>query len=90
MKAATRQPTAAEQAAVRQALDCGCKVDTSVITFFGKKRTTNVVKQEQIPSSAAPPEPMLSQTNLPEGPLPSSLKIPRQNEEMVEDDEKFC
>lgn len=90
MKSETRQPTAAEQAAVRQALDCGCKVDTSVITFFGKKRTTDVAKQKLTPFSATPPEPIHLQTNLPKGLLPSSLKIPRQNEAIVEDHETFC
>ncbi len=90
MKSETRKPSAAEQAAVRDALNCGCKVDTSVITFFGKKRTTDVDKQKQSPLTATPPQSTQSQINLPEGPLPSSLKISTQNDEIIEENETFC
>ena len=38
MKTEAFKPSAADQAAVRAALDCGCKIDTSAISFFGKKR----------------------------------------------------
>ena len=41
MKSEPFKPSVADKAAVSLALDSCCKVDTSVITFFGKKRNKN-------------------------------------------------
>ena len=42
MKSEPFKPSLADKAAVSLALDSCCKVDTSVITFFGKKRSKNL------------------------------------------------
>ena len=63
------RPAAAEQAAVRAALDCGCKVDTSVITFFGRKgdRGSNKcdISENGSPAQEKRPQPARSNAAVP-------------------------
>jgi hypothetical protein len=96
MKSIPSKPSAADQAAVRAALDSCCKVDTSVITFFGTKQnvknktcvsTTATPGSEQIPLSIVS---MRSPVATAEGPMSSALVLPTQNKMDAEENETFC
>ena len=95
MKSIPSKPSAADQAAVRAALDSCCKVDTSVITFFTKQNvknntcvsTTATPRSEQIPLSMVS---MRSPVAAAEGPMSSALVLPTQNKMDVEENETFC
>jgi hypothetical protein len=96
MKSIPSKPSAADQAAVRAALDSCCKVDTSVITFFGKKQnmtnsscasTTATTETKQIPLPAVSTRTHVATA---EGHLSSSLTLSTQNKMVVEENETFC
>ena len=101
MKSASSKPSAADQAAVCAALDTCCKVDTSVISFFGKKRNVNNPTSSDASartSSGSKQIPLSVQVvsthshgATSEGPLPSSLTPPTKHTKVVvEDNETFC
>lgn len=96
MKSTPSKPSAADQAAVRAALDTCCKVDTSVITFFGKKQnvknnicasTKATPESEQIPLSIVSTR---SSVATEEESMSSELVQPTQNKMDVEEKETFC
>jgi hypothetical protein len=97
MKSEPFKPSAADQAAVRAALDCCCKVDTSVITFFGKKSDKVSNNKYNGSSSTVAPVTLSAESarllvsTARQSPRLSPMAVPTEpNAPVFEENETFC